>query len=79
MEAPEGSPPRRVWVFGRCAFDEARWRLFVAGRAVEIEEKPLAVLLKLLQHRGEVVSKAVLMDAVWPGVMVVEERMARPS
>ena len=37
------------------------------GRAVDIEAKPLEVLRQLLLHAGEVVTKAELLEAVWPG------------
>ncbi len=69
---PSAAPARRVWSFGRCSFDEARWSLLVEDRAVEIEAKPLDILIELLEHAGEVVTKDELLDAVWPGVTVVE-------
>ncbi|GAA0778001.1 protein kinase domain-containing protein [Brevundimonas olei] len=53
-------------------FDEAAWSLLVAGRPVELEGKPLQVLHELLLSAGEAVTKAELLDAVWPGVHVVE-------
>ncbi len=40
--------------------------------AVEIEGKPLDILLELLRHAGEVVTKGELIEAVWPGVTVAE-------
>ena len=67
-----GRPARRLWTFGRCSFDEARWLLRVGDRVVEIEAKPLDILLELLGRAGEVVTKEELLDAVWPGVTVVE-------
>src|SRR3546814_18112693 len=67
---PSGA--RRVWRFAGCEFDEARWRLSVAGAAVELETKPLELLLEFLRHAGEVLTKDELMDAVWPANNVVE-------
>ena len=70
-----GSGPRRRrrrWRFADAVFDEAAWTLSVAGRSVELEGKPLQVLHELLLSAGEAVTKAELLDAVWPGVHVVE-------
>ena len=42
-------------------------KLFVNGRAAELELKPLEVLRYLLQHAGEAIGKDDLIKAVWPG------------
>ncbi len=73
--AEGGSGPRRRrrrWRFADAVFDEAAWSLSVGGRPVELEGKPLQVLHELLLSAGEAVTKAELLDAVWPGVHVVE-------
>lgn len=62
----------RRWHFGAAVFDEAAWTLTVAGTRVTLENKPMRLLSELLQQPGAVVSKDRLLDAVWPGVMVVE-------
>ncbi len=62
----------RLWRFGGCEFDELSLQLRVQGRPAELELKPLEVLLQLLLHPGEVVSKEVLLESVWPGLNVVE-------
>ena len=66
----------RVWTFAGREFDEARLELRVGGSPVELELKPLEVLVQLLQHAGEVVTKDELLDAVWPGLSVVEGSLA---
>ena len=66
----------RVWRFANCEFDELRRELRVNGRRVELESKPLDLLLQLLLHSGEVVTKEELLDAVWPSVMVVDGSLA---
>src|ERR1700727_1384500 len=66
----------RVWLFANCEFDELRRELRVNGRRVELESKPLDILLQLLLHSGEVVTKEELLDAVWPSVMVVDGWLA---
>ena len=61
-----------MWSFAGRTFDESRLELRVGGEVVDLELKPLEVLLYLLRHAGEVVSKSELLDAVWPGLNVVE-------
>ena len=61
-----------LWSFAGRTFDESRLELRVGDQPVEIELKPLEVLLYLLRHAGEVVTKSELLDAVWPGLNVVE-------
>ena len=65
-----------VWRFAGCELNELRRELRVRGRAVEIEAKPWEVLRQLLLHAGEVVTKDELLEAVWPGVMVVDGSLA---
>src|SRR5215467_6165129 len=66
----------RVWSFAGREFDECRLELKVKGKSVELELKPLEVLVQLLQHAGEVVTKDQLLDAVWPGLSVVDGSLA---
>jgi serine/threonine protein kinase/DNA-binding winged helix-turn-helix (wHTH) protein len=66
----------RLWRFADYEFDELRRELRVKGRAVELESKPLDILLQLLLHAGEVVTKEELLEAVWPDVMVVDGSLA---
>lgn len=61
-----------LWRFGSAEFDEGQMQLRVAGQKVELQLKPLEVLLYLLRHAGEVVTKDELLESVWPGVIVVE-------
>jgi eukaryotic-like serine/threonine-protein kinase len=66
----------RLWRFADCEFDELRREFRVKGKTVEIESKPLDILLQLLLHSGEVVTKEELLDSVWPSVMVVDGSLA---
>src|ERR1700719_3314376 len=64
---------------GRCAdyeFDELGGELRVKGKPVDLESKPLDLLLQLLLHAGEVVTKDELLESVWPDVMVVDGSLA---
>jgi DNA-binding winged helix-turn-helix (wHTH) protein len=67
-----GANRPRSWAFAGCIFDEANWTLTVHGQRVAIEVKPLEILRQLLVRPGQLVSKAELLDAVWPDIAVVE-------
>jgi DNA-binding winged helix-turn-helix (wHTH) protein len=71
MNGTDRLRPRR-WLFAGCVFDEANWTLVVDGRRIPIEAKPLELLRELLSGDGQLVTKAELMDRVWPDVHVVE-------
>ncbi len=66
----------RLWRFADYEFDELGHELRVKGRAVDLEAKPLDILLQLLLHAGEVVTKEELLEAVWPDVAVVDGSLA---
>lgn len=74
-KAPETNAGR-VWIFAGCEFEEARRVLRVHGKEVEVEPKPLEILLQLLLHAGNVVTKEDLLESVWPGLMVVDGSLA---
>ena len=61
-----------VWQFGEAVLDGAALELRLAGAPVAIEPKALELLMELLRHPGEVVTKDELLDAVWPGRVVTE-------
>jgi DNA-binding winged helix-turn-helix (wHTH) protein/serine/threonine protein kinase len=66
----------RLWRFGDYEFDELARELRIKGRPVELESKPLDILLQLLLHAGEVVTKEELLESVWPNVIVVDGSLA---
>lgn len=66
----------RLWRFADYEFDELRRELRVKGKAADLESKPLDILLQLLLHAGEVVTKEELLESVWPDVMVVDGSLA---
>ena len=70
------NPERMVWRFAACEFDDLRFQLVVHGEPVELERKPLELLRYLLSRSGEVVRKEELLEAVWPGVTVVDASLA---
>src|SRR6476619_4047082 len=65
-----------MWRFADCEFDELRRELRAHGRPVDLEAKPLEILLQLLLRAGEVVTKEELLESVWPDVMVVDGSLA---
>jgi serine/threonine protein kinase/DNA-binding winged helix-turn-helix (wHTH) protein/Flp pilus assembly protein TadD len=65
-----------VWRFADCEVDELRRELRVRGITIDLETKPWEVLHQLLLHAGEVVTKDELLDAVWPGLTVVDNSLA---
>jgi len=66
----------RLWRFADYEFDELGWELRVKGRVVELESKPLDVLLQLLLHADEVVTKDELLESVWSDLTVVDGLLA---
>ncbi len=68
--------PQYRYRFGTAEFDEARLDLRVGGLRVDVEQRPLQVLLALLRRAGEVVTKEELFDEVWSGRPTVENVLA---
>jgi len=75
-ESPSQTGHRDLWQFADCEFDDLRFQLKVRGQTVELERKPLELLRYLLSRSGEVVRKEELLEAVWPGVLVVDASLA---
>ncbi len=65
----------RTWLTGGAEFDEARRELRVGGEPRAVEGKPLAPFQEPLCRGGDVATKRELMQAVWPGVAVVEHAL----
>lgn len=73
----DGRPAtKRIWRFADCEFDELRHELRVRGEPACVESKPLDVLLQLLLHAGEVLTKEELLESAWPGLIVVDGSLA---
>ena len=65
------------WKFGDAALDESSLELRVADVLVSIERKPLELLMLLLRHPGEVLTKDELLDAVWSGRVLSESVLTK--
>jgi ATP/maltotriose-dependent transcriptional regulator MalT len=55
----------RLWRFADYEFDELGRALRVKGQTVELESKPLDILLQLLLHAGEVVTREELLESAY--------------
>jgi non-specific serine/threonine protein kinase len=66
-----------IWRFGTAVLDERVAELAVAGRPVSLDRSSYDVLLELLRHVGEVVTKDELLEAGWPGRIVSENSLAK--
>jgi len=63
--------------FGEYELDEAAGELRHRGRAVEIQPKPLALLVLLVRERARVVPARELLDALWPDTSVTPASLTR--
>ncbi len=66
----------RLWSFADYELDELSRELRFKGKPIDLESKPLEILLQLLLHAGEVVTKEELLESVWPDVIVVDGSLA---
>jgi eukaryotic-like serine/threonine-protein kinase len=78
---PAADPPlpRDVsrWRVGEVELDEATLELRLRGDLVELERKPLELLMWLLRHPGEVITKDELFEALWAGRVVTESVLTK--
>lgn len=74
--APPSGPPGS-WRFGEAVLNEQQAELRIGGTAVELDRSSYDVLLALLRHAGEVVTKEELLEAGWPGRVVSENSLAK--
>lgn len=68
--------PESRLVFGRFVYDAGRGTLSRDGAPLAAGQRALAVLHALLKAGGQVVAKADLIDAAWPGVVVQESNLS---
>ncbi len=69
-------PLNPVFEFGEFRFDPAGPLLSRGSHALDLAPKALDVLTVLVKHAGRVVSKADLLEIVWPGIAVEEGNLA---
>jgi len=61
--------------FGRFAIQPARRQVLIDGEPAKIGSRAFDVLMALVERRERVVSKAELLDLVWPGIAVEENNL----
>src|ERR671924_674796 len=70
-----GERLRRQYSFGDFTLDVDRRVLRRGDQDVPLRPKSLEVLIHLVDHHGDVVTKAALMDAVWADAAVTENSL----
>jgi len=72
------SEPRAIYLFGDFELDVSHCQLRTrAGTPVALASRAFDTLCCLIEHRGELVTKATLMQAVWPGMVVEENNLSQ--
>jgi DNA-binding winged helix-turn-helix (wHTH) protein/tetratricopeptide (TPR) repeat protein len=74
---PRDAPPPKLLRFEGFTLDTARGALLGSAQEVVLRPKTAAVLLHLLRHAGEVVSREALLDAVWPDIAVTDDSVTQ--
>jgi len=69
--------PRQFYEFGPYRIDIALSRLLRGGAAVPLPPKAFDLLLLLVQSPKRVLSKPVLMEALWPDTFVEEANLTQ--
>ena len=77
MSASEGQTVRELYEFGPFRVDAGREILLRNGEPVSLTPKTFQILLVLLRHGQQVVTKDALMQAVWPDTFVEEANLSR--
>ncbi len=67
----------RYYQFGRFCLDAVDQQLFRDGEVVPLPPKTIETLLILVQRHGQLVTKEVLMNALWPETFVEEGNLTQ--
>jgi DNA-binding winged helix-turn-helix (wHTH) protein len=67
-----GTPARTVYRFGPFEADTSSGELLKQGKRVRLQEQPFRLLIVLIEHAGEVVSKAEIQNQIWDGNTFVD-------
>lgn len=71
------APEVHSYQFDTVVVDVKAGRVIVAGRVVDLEPKAYDLLVLLVARAGDLLTKQDLLDAVWPGVFVTDNAIAR--
>jgi TolB-like protein/Flp pilus assembly protein TadD len=61
--------------FGRCELQPRQRRLLVEGQPAKLGARAFDVLVALVEHAGDLVTKDLLFERVWPGLVVEENNL----
>ncbi|MDR6757576.1 TolB-like protein [Mycoplana sp. BE70] len=71
------SGDQRLFRIGDCVLDLDCGTLVRSGTPVSVRAKTFLLLSHLARHRGKVLSKDALLDAIWPDVSVTEDSLTQ--
>jgi eukaryotic-like serine/threonine-protein kinase len=77
MSVSEGERAKELYEFGPFRVDPEKETLLRAGDPIQLTPKTFQILLVLVRHSKEVVTKDDLMKAVWPDTFVEEANLSR--
>jgi eukaryotic-like serine/threonine-protein kinase len=77
MTTSESQTVNELYQFGPFRVDAARETLLRAGEPVPLTPKTFQILLVLVRHGKEIVTKDDLMKTVWPDTFVEEANLSR--
>src|SRR5215467_11412284 len=77
MSAREEQKPKELYEFGRYRVDAQKELLLHGDENVPLTPKTFQILLVLVRHSKEVVTKDELMKLVWPETFVEEANLSR--
>jgi len=71
------SASRSSFCFDDVQVDPQTFKVLKAGSEVQLEPKAFSLLLLLIERRGELVTKAEILDAIWKEANVTENALTR--
>jgi Tol biopolymer transport system component/DNA-binding winged helix-turn-helix (wHTH) protein len=71
------NPNRHIYSFGHYSVDVAERQLLRAGECVSLPPKVFDTLLVLVENRGRILEKDLLMNKIWPDSFVEESSLAQ--
>jgi eukaryotic-like serine/threonine-protein kinase len=77
MPVKQDHRAKELYEFGPFRVDPEKETLLCAGELVPLTPKTFQILLVLVRHSNEVVTKEDLMKAVWPDTFVEEANLSR--
>lgn len=69
------TPQNTVYEFGRFRLDKQKRRLCRDGETIPLTAKAMEMLVVLVDHQGEIVTKQHLMASIWPDSFVEEANL----